>query len=78
MKMATYYREHPNDPSKYLRLSNARKIASVGHVVGGEIGIISEDSAGRIKILVIALSRTIRSTTKKLVEAGRSEHHRPA
>lgn len=36
----TYYWEHPTDESRYLRSSNARKMAEVAAAQGGEVGVI--------------------------------------
>lgn len=61
----TYYWEHTEDESKYLRSENPREVAGVAHAYGGEVGVILDDG-GPLDIYPVPLGQTIRNTVCRL------------
>jgi hypothetical protein len=65
----TYYWEHSTDPSRYLRASNARKMAEVVHAAGGEVGVIVDPGDSGLVVRAVPIGRTVRDTAKALARA---------
>lgn len=63
----TYYWIHRAGENRYLRSSNARKIARIAHTLPhGEIGVFLDTGSPTKHMVIVERGRTIRETARAL------------